>query len=221
MPDVTTVPGAITLIGGLLLALGIIWALGWELVELLGPSLYPSRSVKAVASLLCGVILCGFVVMVPAKLAPNEAAFRLVIQWLVPIFVIAMAPIVVVRRARRGRPWLRPASWAVRGFRPWLSSLVLALVTIVVLIHSPITHPTIELSAARESDTIQIDISFTGSDGSPYVLTANGADLGAPIVYKFVAPASGTIAFSVPARRGLAINLANPQGQVLRALYLP
>ena len=217
----TTVLGAITLIGGLLLALGIIWALGWELVELLGPGLDASRSVKAVASLLCGVILCGFVVMVPAKLAPNETAFRLVIQWLVPTFVIAMAPIVVVRRARRGPPLRRPASWAPHNFRPWLSSLVLALVTVVALLHGPITHPTVELSAARESDMIRIDITFGGSDGSQYVLTASAANLREPIVYTFAAPVSGTMAFSVPAGQGLAISLASPEGQVLRTLYMP
>ncbi len=215
------VPSEMTLIGGLLLALGIIWVLGWEFVELFGPALYGSRSVKAMASLLCGLVLCGFVVMVPAKLAPTEAAFRLVIQWLVPILVIALAPMVVIGRIRRGDPFRRPSFRPLRSVRPWLSSLVLAVVTVVVLLHSPVTHATIELSAAKTSDTIQIDVAFAGSDGSRYVLTATAANLRQPIVYTFVAPASGILTFSVPAKPGLAISLADLQGEVLRTLDMP
>lgn len=221
MQDVTLIPTEVMLIGGLLLAVGIIWVFGWEIVELFGPALHGGRPVKAIASLLCGLVLCGFVVMVPAKLAPTGAAFRLVIQWSVPILVIAMAPMVVISHMRRGGPFRRPSFPPLRSIRPWLSSLVLAVVTVAVLLHSPATYPTIELSATRTSDAIRIDVAFAGSDGSGYVLTADAEDLIEPIVYKFVAPVSGTLTFSVPAKRGLAINLANPQGQVLRNLYMP
>lgn len=217
----TAVPAEVKPIVGLLFAIGIIYALGWELVELFGPDLHGIRSVKVVASALCGLVLCGFVVMVPAKLAPTETAFRLVIQWLVPLLVIVMAPMVVIGRIRRGDPLQRPAFPPLRIFGPWLSTLALAAVTVAALLHGPVTHTTIELSAARQADAIQINVSFVGLAGSGYVLTAESPERREPIVYEFVAPASGILTFYVPAEPGLAIDLADPRGRVLRTLYLP
>lgn len=217
----TTVSAEVLIISGLLLAVGIIWVLGWELIDLFGPDLFGSRSAKAVASFLCGLVLCGFVVMVPARLAPTEAAFRFVIQWSVPILVIAMAPMVIISRLRRGDPFQLSSFPSVRTLGPWLSPLVLAVVNIVVVLHGPAAHPTIELSAARMADAIEIDVKFAGSDGSRYVLTAAAPDLALPIKYEFMAPTDGTLTFDLPSKADLTITLTEPQGQVLRSLNMP
>jgi hypothetical protein len=213
------VQGDVAVIGGLLLAVGVLWALGWELVVLFLPVLRKTGPLEAAASLLCGVILAGFVAMLPSKVAPSEGAFRLIIHWLVPAAVILMSPIIVIplARAHRGNLPSLPTTGAIR---PWLSIIVLAAVTLVVLLHRPVMHPTIELAAARVSDSIRVDVTFAASDGSPYVLTASAPELSEPILYPFVAPASGTMAFTLPTARDLSISLTTPQGQVLRTLFL-
>lgn len=220
MPSDLMAGAAITAVG-LALSVVLVWGLGFALVYLLASPIEEGFIGKAVASLLVGVVLCGFVVMLPAHLAPSQSSFRVIIHWFVPVLAAILVPLAMVRWARSGGHSGRRMPARSGHWRDWTSALALAAFVIAALAHHPQSLPSIELAAAQDGIIVHVDVTFRGSGGEAYVLVGGAPPDLESTRYDFSAPESGVVTFAVPFQKNMSVDLRTPAGVVLRSLHLP
>jgi hypothetical protein len=219
--DAPAIAGAVLVLGGLAIATGIVYAFGWLVVAIFAPGLEADPTATRVASFLVGVVLCGFAVMVPARLAPAGDALRLAVLGVVPLLIMAMAIALSLGRSPR-----RPHLPRVRRFRltnrsEWASAFLLLAVTVALVLVRPGPQATIELTATQQSDVVRVDITFARSEPGVYFLTTSNDPGGSGASRQFTSPTSGVVTFEIPRRRPLEIALTTDTGQILRRLTLP
>jgi hypothetical protein len=198
----------------------LVWGLGRSLIAVFTPSLAKQRTPSSVLSLLCGIVLCGFVTFIPARFVEAEGAFRAILFWFVPLLVLLLAGIVYLRQ---GRPRLRApriGTGALRAWPQWASAVLLIALTATVLLHQPNTTPTVELGGEQEPNSFRVDVVYGNSHTSPYTLRVTSPAMIEPMVTRFISPTSGTVSFEVPPNPDLTVELLDAEGNVLRRLHI-
>jgi hypothetical protein len=218
--DLTPVATAISALVGMAVATAVVFAFGSLLITALAPRLEADPIAWAVAVLLCGLVLSGFVVMIPARLAPT-GVFGLIVAGVIPIILIGTALATIGPRVptlRRGLPTRRFHFAAMRPLRDWSGAVALLALVALVLLHGPSTSGSIELAGTQEGTEVHVEVLFDRPDALQYLLVASGRQLKEPISIQLFPRGSELLTFDFPQGSGLSIELRAADGEVLRRL---
>jgi hypothetical protein len=198
----------------------VVLAFGGVLIAVLARDLARNAVIAVPLSLLCGVVLCGLIVILPAKLAMSGSDFAFALYWFVPTVTGALAIFLLARFVRHGVKLPRPRLRGVQGIRDWMGAMVLLAFAVVVVSVERDRPGTVEIGVVGASRAA-VELRFNDSTAMSYTMTASSPDLIVPLERRFVAPRSGTITFPLPAVSNVVIYLRSADGATTRRLFLP